>query len=127
MKTKQLIGLLLLFLTIMACKKKEEDKQTDPKNAKLTVNTTIDGQGAKDNVQVRLYIPGNNGNYVYEDTKTTNIQGVVVFENLEAGTYELECHYPGYYASFEHNIVISASENKNISTTLTYSPTLEKP
>ena len=127
MKTKQLIGLLLLFLTIMACKKKEEDKQTDPKNAKLTVNTTIDGQGAKDNVQVRLYIPGNNGNYVYEDNKTTNIQGVVVFENLEAGTYELECHYPGYYASFEHHIVISAGENKNISTTLTYSPTLANP
>ena len=118
MKQFSLIMLAMLFISITACKKEKETIE-DPKPAKLTVHTTIDGSGPQAGTQVRLYLQGG-----FDEVKTTDAQGTAIFTDLDAGTYELECHATGYYASFEHNIHISEGDDKSISTTLTYSPTV---
>ena len=118
MKKIRLITLMLLIVSLTACKK-EKETTDNPKPAKLTVHTTIDGSGPQAGTQVHLYIQG-----TYDKVKSTDAQGDVVFDDLDAGTYELECHATGYYASYEHNIQINEGDDKSISTTLTYSPTL---
>ncbi len=118
MKKFSLIALSIIFISLSACKK-EKETTDDPKPAKLTVHTIIDGSGPQAGTQVHLYIQG-----TYDKVKSTDAQGVAVFTDLDAGTYELECHATGYYASYEHNIQINEGDDKNISTTLTYSPTI---
>ena len=119
MKKNSLITLILLLISLTACKK-EKETTDDPKPAKLTVHTTIDGSGPQAGTQVHLYIQGS-----FDKVKTTDAQGDVIFTDLKADTYELKCHATGYYASYEHNIQVNEGDDKSISTTLTYSPTLQ--
>jgi len=53
MKKFSLIALSIIFISLSACKK-EKETTDDPKPAKLTVHTTIDGSGPQAGTQIHF-------------------------------------------------------------------------
>jgi len=106
--------LLLLFVSIfsvVSCSKEET-------GAKVIVKTTVSDQGVYAGIDVNL-VDSHNSIFDAE----TNSEGIAIIENLEPGTYWIQCDYQingeGHRYDYEGNdFDLSKDEEKTISVTL---------
>jgi len=107
-----LITIFSISIFFTNCKKKE----TEVKETTLTVNTKIekwDGTIVK-KADVEVYVYNDDVGYY----KKTNSEGVVIFKNIEPGSYDVEAEYYDYYNDEyyygETYITINDGEQKTI-------------
>ncbi len=107
-----LFMILMLGVTLNSCKKKNtKDDSQDNTPGKVFVTVDLEGNPAPAGITIYLF-----KNNTEKDSKQTDSQGKVTFENVAPGSYQLRASHTNYVG--EQNFDLSSGEQKHINFSL---------